>query len=631
MIRIPLNIQKFADGKVVIDTELDKKGFESGLNKISGIAKSGFKGVAASIGVATAAVTGLIATSVKAYGEFEQLQGGAQKIFDEMDYSKIEKDANEAYKTMNLSASQYLDMINSVGATFAATMGDEKGYDTAKKGMQALADYASGTGKDINLLNDKYKAISRSTTSYLSIADQFSGILPQTTKGFLEQAQASGYLSDEYTELSQVPVQEYQEALTSMLEDGVGKMGLLGNTVAESEETITGSFNTMKSSWSNFIVALSSGKDMTDVIDKLIDSAATFVKNIIPVVETAISSIADVLPDLVEKLVSTLPGLLEKTLPSLINAAVKLFQGLVNALPQLMPILINGVINIFTEIVKILPQINQSLIDGVLLIINEIAKQLPTLIPLIIDTMLKMYESVIDNIDLFIDAAIELIIGLTEGLIQALPILIEKIPVIIEKLVTKLTDPEMLGKLVQAAARLIIELAIGLVKAIPGLLVSVGKVGMAIIKGLSNLNTAVKEIGKNIVRGIWSGLSNSLGWIKSKISGWVGNVLKFIKKLFGIHSPSTVMRDEVGKYLAQGMGVGFEDELDNVYKDMQKSINFENAKIQASVESGNILNTIMNSTPVQINIDADVDMDGQKVGRMITPTISRTIKTGGGY
>jgi hypothetical protein len=91
------------------------------------------------------------------------------------------------------------------------------------------------------------------------------------------------------------------------------------------------------------------------------------------------------------------------------------------------------------------------------------------------------------------------------------------------------------------------------------------------------------------------------------------------------------MRDEVGKYLAQGMGVGFEDELDNVYRDMQKSINFENAKIQANVESGKIFNSIVNSTPVEITLDANVDMDGQKVGRLVAPSVSRTIKTGGGY
>lgn len=71
-----------------------------------------------------------------------------------MDYSKIEKDAVDAYKNMNMSAQEYLTAMNNIGATFASTMGDQKGYDTAKKGLQAISDYATGTGADINLLSE---------------------------------------------------------------------------------------------------------------------------------------------------------------------------------------------------------------------------------------------------------------------------------------------------------------------------------------------------------------------------------------------------------------------------------------------------------------------------------------------
>lgn len=67
------------------------------------------------------------------------------------------------------------------------------------------------------------------------------------------------------------------------------------------------------------------------------------------------------------------------------------------------------------------------------------------------------------------------------------------------------------------------------------------------------------SIGKNLVTGLWNGISNSFQWIKDKISGWVGNVMDFIKGLFGIHSPSAVMRDEVGKMLGLGMAEGIED------------------------------------------------------------------------
>jgi len=66
------------------------------------------------------------------------------------------------------------------------------------------------------------------------------------------------------------------------------------------------------------------------------------------------------------------------------------------------------------------------------------------------------------------------------------------------------------------------------------------------------------EVGKNLVEGIWKGISGSFEWIKKKLKQWTGDITKFIKNLFGIKSPSRVMRDEVGKMIAEGMAVGME-------------------------------------------------------------------------
>jgi phage-related protein len=117
------------------------------------------------------------------------------------------------------------------------------------------------------------------------------------------------------------------------------------------------------------------------------------------------------------------------------------------------------------------------------------------------------------------------------------------------------------------------------------------------IIAIFNIASKVYGIGKNIVFGLWNGISGSLNWIKNKISGWVGNVLNFIKKLFGIHSPSTVMRDEVGKYLAQGMGVGFDKELGNVYDDMQRAIDLETSKMSANVQTSGTYQLAMAGNP----------------------------------
>lgn len=94
----------------------------------------------------------------------------------------------------------------------------------------------------------------------------------------------------------------------------------------------------------------------------------------------------------------------------------------------------------------------------------------------------------------------------------------------------------------------------------------------AVTSKVAEIPSNVANVGGDLVRGIWNGINGNLGWIKGKISGWVGDVTGFLKRLFGIASPSKVMRDEVGKYLAQGIAVGFGDEMPNVMRSMQRDM-----------------------------------------------------------
>ena len=238
------------------------------------------------------AIGDTLSTAFNNYADFEQLSGGVEKIFDQADISGIFEDANNAYRELNMSANEYLAAINQTGAAFAQTMGDQKGYETAKRGMQAIADYASGTGRDITELNDKFSLITRSTSSYMSIADQFAGILPATSKDFLAQAQAAGYLSDEYKSLTDVPIAEYQEAISLMLEKGVDDMGLLGNTAKESMSTLSGSINMAKSAWQNFLTGIfDENADLGALGAQLFDSLSAVVSNVAPRIGTLVSNL----------------------------------------------------------------------------------------------------------------------------------------------------------------------------------------------------------------------------------------------------------------------------------------------------------------------------------------------------
>ena len=94
----------------------------------------------------------------------------------------------------------------------------------------------------------------------------------------------------------------------------------------------------------------------------------------------------------------------------------------------------------------------------------------------------------------------------------------------------------------------------------------------SVISGISSGLGRLAGIGKNIVEGIWNGISNGLTWIKNKLKEWIGNVTDFIKNVLGIGSPSKLMRDEVGIYMAEGIGVGFENGMADVERTMRNSM-----------------------------------------------------------
>lgn len=285
------------DGSIILTTKIDESGLSDGLKSLrKGVLnfEKALKGVA----VAGAGAFVTVGTAaIKTYADFEQLSGGVQKIFDEIDYATIEKDAQEAFKTMQMSANQYLEVMTTVGANFASTLGDAKGYEVAKQGMKAITDFATGTGRSVDELSEKYQMITKSTSSYQSIADQFAGILPATSAGFLEQAQAAGFLSDSYTKLTEVPMAEYQEAVTQMLTKGVDALGLTNNAANEASTTLSGSFSMLQGSWNNLLVAFANPEqDLNLAIDDLKDSLSAVADNLLPRIGEVFGSIFGSIP-----------------------------------------------------------------------------------------------------------------------------------------------------------------------------------------------------------------------------------------------------------------------------------------------------------------------------------------------
>ncbi|MBZ1344660.1 phage tail tape measure protein, partial [Clostridium botulinum] len=105
-----------------------------------------------------------------------------------------------------------------------------------------------------------------------------------------------------------------------------------------------------------------------------------------------------------------------------------------------------------------------------------------------------------------------------------------------------------------------------------------------IINAVRNLPSQFLNIGRNIVQGVWNGITGMGGWIRDRVNGFFGGIVDGAKAALGIHSPSRIFRDQVGKYMAQGVGVGFTDETDNIKKSMEKDLSGLVSKMQMTVD-----------------------------------------------
>lgn len=218
----------------------------------------------------------------------------------------------------------------------------------------------------------------------------------------------------------------------------------------------------------------------------------------------------------------------------------------------------------------------------------------------------KLVKSLIERGPDMVTSAANLVTQLVQGLAQSAPTLIPQALNLVTTLVTALIQaaPDLLI----AGLELILGIISGLTQGLGNIASSAGEIIETIKSAFGNKMDQIMGIGSQIVQGIWQGISGGYDWIAGKISGWVDSVVKWIKNKLGIKSPSRVMRDQVGKFMAEGIGVGFEQEMRNVNRQIQAAINTDfrvpNLGTKTSGYSGRSYNVGSGSRVVNLYITA---------------------------
>lgn len=139
--------------------------------------------------------------------------------------------------------------------------------------------------------------------------------------------------------------------------------------------------------------------------------------------------------------------------------------------------------------------------------------------------------------------------------------------------------------------------AAGVIAAFNSLKARVSAAVQSIKSAISNAFSNMASIGTAIVQGIWNGISGGLGWIKSKITGWVGNVKSFLKNLFGIGSPSKWARDEIGYNVVRGLALGLADNagiVDSAMQSLMPTMSVGMSSLKTATGSSGGMNAVIN-------------------------------------
>lgn len=583
--------------------------------------------------------------ALSSYGDYEQLVGGVStllgtnemtieeyaesvgKSVDEVreKYSQLETsqkmtldNANKAYKTAGLSANEYMETVTSFSASLLQSLdGDTvKASEKANQAIIDMSDNANKMGTDMSSIQNAYQGFAKQNYTMLdNLKLGYGGTKTEMERLLADAEKISGVKYDISSYADVV------DAIHVMQES----MGIAGTTFREGEKTIQGSVNSMKSAWQNLLVGIADDNaDFQGLINNFVESIVIVGDNIMPRVEVIIDGIVQLIMSLTEKLVEYMPQLLETGM-SLLQT---ILDGFMSMLPELIPVAIQLITSLTTFILENLPQLLQAGITLLLELIKGISQALPELIPVAVKCIMDLVNTMLDNIDELIECGIQLLVALTDGIFNALPELISRLPEIIIKVVAKLI--ELTPQLLSCVLRLMVSVATGMVRYAVEIVTRIPQIIKSIVNALLQGVKDMIDVGKNLVKGIWTGLTNSLDWIKNKVKGWVGNVFKFIKKLFGINSPSKLFKDEIGTNLALGIGEGFGDTMKDVSQDMADAIPTEfdtnvNANYGTSSNyTSNNYDTYLRAFKEALK-DVKVVMNNREMGSFVVDTMEGVI------
>lgn len=487
------------------------------------------------------------------------------------------------------------------------------GYGGTKTEMQRLlsdAQKLTGVKYDISNLNDVYEAI-HVIQEDLGITGTTAKEAATTIEGSMSSAKAawenflagSGSVDELVSAVSTaagVIGKNLGEIVPRLLETVPAAVGALYDGLMDS----LGSYDTsgIIDAGGEIVSGLVTGiadaaPDIINLGINLIQSlAGSLIENapqiadsageILTALATGILTLIPTLGELAITLVTSFGQSIVTNAPTILSAGAELLNQMLSGITAGLPLVSQSGMSFLGEfltgIVNQLPMLYEKGAEILTNLVNGILENIPSVIRSAGAIISAFAESIMTNMPSVWSTGVDLILSLVDGIVNNLPEIVSSAVQAVGDFAS--TILENLPQILETGISLLGELAAGIIQAVPSLLSKIPGIISDIKEEFTSIDWG--EVGLNIIQGIANGITNAVGSLVEAAANAAESALEWVKEKLDIHSPSRRFRDEVGKMMALGMGIGFEDNIpvDDMGKSVDAIINKTRKRI-AGIES----------------------------------------------
>ena len=556
---------------------------------IGGSLVSTLKGVIAAAGIGTA-----IKATLEAGGAIQQSFGGLDTIYGEASEA-AKKYAYEASQ-VGISANDYAEQAVSFGAALKAAYGGDttQAMEAANTAILDMTDNAAKMGTPIENIQNAYQGFAKQNYTMLdNLKLGYGGTKSEMERLLADATELSG------VEYNMDNLGDVYDAIHVIQED----LGLTGVAANEAATTFEGSFGAMQASAQNLLANLATGADITEPLNQLMPNAQTFILgNLAPMLGNIVSAI----PPLVSGIGSTIIqglNIAANNADELVQQGIEIVSQLAVAIIEAVPYIAEAAINLVaalgeafintdwatignntmtsiknslslaaaeilgsdattvTEflngITNALPTVLNKGVEIINGLVNGIYNAYPKLITVAGGVITQFTAFLMQNLPKIALAGADILLNLANAIHNNLPQIASSAADVMSNFITTVLDN--LPQILETGIEIIGKLAAGLIQAIPDILAAV--VDICIQMGSKLLEYDWGGLGKDMLDGIGKGITNATSTLINVLWGSVSDAIQWVKDKLHIGSPSKLMADLIGKNMALGIAVGFEDNL----------------------------------------------------------------------